>query len=268
MPSHNQGYPITIDGVASSTIPEYLCQKIKREIVGERRHEIKLIPGVAGGLLVPQQPGMKKITLESALIADSFPVARRDAARAIALWVDKLTWVKMVCGDEPDFFNWVILDNTPETDEWREIGEFTLEFLAQPYGISNTISTDTHTAGSESDTVALNTVTGEIKTYPVIELTSSGTTTATIVTLNGRTLTYSTQIDDGESITIDCIAKVVQEGTITDTDVVGDFDAAALSMGGVSGQFPWLEVGANSIDIEMTGSSGWDLDIRWRSRYQ
>ena len=266
MPSHNQGYPITIDGVASSTIPEYICHKIKRQLVGRRRHTTVPVPGFEGGWLFPERAGFRQITLESSVLADSFPSGRRSAVRAIAAWADQHEWVKLICGDDPDYFNLVILDDTPDVDEWREVGSFDLVFLAQPYAISTAIQTDQHVAASDSDTFSVDND-GDARTYPIITLTPDSSATSTTISVGDRDMTYTTTVTNAGKLTINGLARVVHTGVNVDTDVIGDFTGASISMGGLTvAQFPWLDPGSNQIDINMVGSGGWTADVVWRER--
>jgi hypothetical protein len=124
--AHNQGYEIIIDGVSSATIPEYLCETIERQLTGENRDQVELIPGREGGWLVPEYPGMKEIKILSHILSDNFPIDRRAAVRSVANWVDTPGFVKMICEDEPGVFNWVKLSESPMVTEWRELGSFEL----------------------------------------------------------------------------------------------------------------------------------------------
>lgn len=265
MPSHNQGYPITIDGVASSTIPEFICNSIKRQLVGARRHTLEEVPGLEGAWLFPEEPGLKEITLECDLLADSFPTGRRAAARAIAAWAEKFTWVKMICGDDPDWFNWVILNDGSDLDEWRHLAEFDLVFLAAPYAISNSISTHNEVSATASKTFNVN-VGGSVKTYPVIEFDPATSVSGVTITINGRTIEYTPSAPFNTNRTFNSIAKITEIGANTDVNIEGDWSGANLSMGPmVQIQYPSFLPGVNSVQIE-TPSGGWEVDISWRNR--
>lgn len=268
MPSHNQGYAVSIDGVASSTIPEFLCQVVNRRLVGSRRHTVEEVPGLPGGWLFPEAPGMREITLECAVIADSYPLDRRGAIREVANWVDKSGFVKMVISDEPDVFNWVTLRDAPDIDEWREVGLFELPFLALPYAFTTAIQSHNEVAVTSAKTFNVE-VNGDVEVRPVITISgTAGANSVAEVTIGDDTLTHTATLAGGVIRNINCLARVVEDTANGDPDVDGSFDVANLSMAGVSGTFPKLQPGTNSVTITLTGTGSWTADITWRDMYR
>lgn len=264
MPSHNQGYNVTIDGVSSSTIPEFICHQVGREMVGERRHVVQPIAGLEGGWLFPEQPGMRRITLDCSVLADSFPAERRTAVREVAAWADKTEWVKLVLGDDPSYFNLVILDEVPDVEEWRQLGEFDLVFLAQPYALSTAIQSHQEVSGVDNKTFQIS-VGGDARTYPIIEVIPNANATKGTFTVAGRSVIYNDAITT--TLTLNGIAKVVHTGANVDTDVVGDFTGATISMGAITtAKFPWLDPGTRNITVNFPGSGGWTANVKWRNR--
>jgi predicted phage tail component-like protein len=261
------GYSINYDGVASSTIPEYICQQVTRQLVGERRHTVAPVPGLEGGWVFPEAAGMRLIKIDSAVLASTWPVNRRAACRAVANWLDKPTMRKLIIGDEPNVFNRAILNTSPDIEEWRQKGAFSLEFMALPYTYDTTISSSGTLTSGSSPLIATITAGGDVFTEPVIEVTAPGSgTTLNSFTLNGRVLGYATPMAPSAKITINCISKVVTTGASIDTDIDGTYNSNNLSMTAVSGQFLYLLPGANT--FEVSGTPAVSIVVKWRNRYR
>lgn len=265
--AHNQGYEVTIDGVSSTTIPEYICERVTRKLVGDRRHTVELVPGREGGWLIPEQPGMRQITIVSHVLADTFPTGRRDAIREVANWADQQTHVKLILGDDPNVFHWAVLQDNPDIDEWRERGSFDLVFNALPYAESINIQEHIEVSATSSKTFNV-VVDGDVFTRPTIEIVPTGATSAVAVTIAGRTLTHTAALATLVKRTVNCLARVVEVGGNTDTDLTGEFNPALLSMPGVTGTFPYLSPGTNSVQIVCTGATGFTATLKWRDRYR
>lgn len=263
---NGKGYTITYDGVASTSIPEFICHSIRRQLVGERRHTIEKVAGMPGGWLFPEQAGTRLIEIEASVLADSWPADRREAVRAVANWLDKDSFKKLILGDDPAVYNMAILNEAPQIDEWRDLGSFTFAMLAMPYTYALAISEVTDSSLSASDTVVIP-VLGDVYTEPIIEVTAPGGGISSVqITLNGRQLVYSTAITSANKININCISKTVHTGAIADTDLQGTFNPATLSMATVSGQFPYLLPGNNNLSI--VSATGAAVKVQWRDRYR
>jgi len=261
------GYAITYDGVANSTIPEFICQQVTRQLVGERRHVVAPVPGLEGGWVFPESPGMRLIKIDAAVVSTTYPVNRRVACRAVASWLEKPTMRKLIIGDEPNVFNKAILNVSPDIDEWRQKGTFSLEFLAMPYTYDTTISSSGTLTSGSSPLIATITAGGDVFTEPVIEVTAPiGGTTFNAFTLNGRVFGYNTAMAAGDKITINCISKVVTTGASIDTDIDGTYNSNNLSMVGATGLFLYLLPGANT--FEVSGTPGVSIVVKWRNRYR
>ena len=107
---------------------------------------------------------------------------------------------------------------------------------------------------AEADTVAPNGVvknTGDVDEYPLIELTSTGTSVT--VTAGGKSLTISS-IESGTVLAIDCAAKnVIMTADSVRTDITGK----------TTGEWPKLAEGENAV----TGSGWSTATIRRRERF-
>lgn len=267
MVQHNQGYEVTFDGVSSDTIPEYICERVNRQLIGARRDGVEMIPGMPGGWLFPEQPGMRTITLVSHVLADSFPLPRRSALNDVANWVDKPRFCKLILGDDPGVYNMAVLAVAPDLEEWREHGAFELEFQALPYTFDLAVQTDTEVSASASKNYNIDVV-SDIPVDFESTVTVTGPCTAVIWSVNGRSLTVTRSIPTTTSVTMNGVGKVVNTGVLYDTDLQGDFNPATLVMANVTGRFPKLNPGANSITVTAIGSTGFTANTYWRGMYR
>lgn len=261
-----RGYTVTFDGVASTTIPEFMCHTVTRELVGARRFDVIDVGGLEGGWLFPELPGFKKITIDASVLASGFPGPRRDAVREVANWLDTPTMCKLIISDEPGVYNMAILDSSVPVDEWRHRGTLPLSFLCQPYTYDITVQNHSDTASAADDTFTFD-VDTDVYTWPVIEITAGGALGSIGLTLNGRELIYNQSIAAAGKITINGISKIVTTGANIDTDLQGTYNPANLSMANVSGLFPYLVNGSNSLVVDGT-LTGYTVSINWRGRYR
>lgn len=266
------GQEVTWAGVSSVTIPELVCGKATRTLLGESRGTYVSIPGRPGSWHFAEQPGRRKISLECFVeaAAGSFPAGRRDAVTAVADWLDVAGDNYLILGDEPGIFYKASLITPPEVEEWREVGQFTLEFMVDPY--SYDANTTTY-AWSAVDDVAISVDFGlAVFSYPVFQITPTNGTSLTGFTLrdNDRTLTYNTAVLTGNTVTINATAMAVLAGTNTDVNVTGAYDPVDLLMTGVTGSFPLLYPGINELEIITLGGdvTTYDISILYRKRYR
>jgi predicted phage tail component-like protein len=263
---HNQGYEVIYDGISSTTIPEYLCESVERQMVGGRRQSYEEVAGLDGAWLFPESPGLREIVIHSHVISDTWPLDRRAAVREVANWVDKSTWAKLSIEDEPGVYNMAILSEAPNVVEWRQVGTFDLTFMASPYTFASVISQDIEVASSATDTFNI-TVDGDVYSEPVIVITAGAGLNDVALELNGRILVYDEAIAAAGKITINSISKTVTLGDSIDTDLTGLFDPDDVSMVNVSGLFPYLVNGLNVLTVEGS-ASGYTVDVKWRNRYR
>ena len=263
---NGKGYTVEYNGTSSDDLPEFICQTVKRQLVGTSRHTLAEVAGLEGAWVFPEQPGMRQIVIETAIVADSWPLGRRQALKDLANWLDSRVMAKLEISDEPGVFNWAMLSEAPDIEEWRETGLLDLTFIALPYTFNNDVSEQTYTAVA-ADSVIDIAVDGDVYTWPVIVISATADLEGLSLTLNGSTLVYEGDILTGTILTFNCISKVVTLGDTLDTDLVGVFDANDLDMSTVSGSFPYLLAGDNELEID-TNIVGYTVDIYWRSRYR
>lgn len=267
-----KGYTITFDGVASTTIPEFICHRVRRGAVGSSRTEFKLIPGFEGAWVYPEKRGPRRITIEASVLAPTFPGGRRDAVTAVADWLDKPGLRSLQIGDETNRYYMAVLTSEMEVDEWRELGKFSLEFTALPYAYSTSISTQSLSLVPNA-AASTFTIPDGVDAYPVIELavpSGGGDLTSFDLVVNGRTLSYGNPIVAGNTITISSLAFVTIAGANPDLTLTGAFDPNTVAMNNVSGQFPILHAATTQSVRLLTGGSGPTVTatIKWRRRYR
>lgn len=270
MPS-GSGYEITFDEVSSTTIPEFICHRVMRTLGGKRRTVYRDVPGRAGAWVFPEKPGPRKILVNASVLADSFPVTRRDALVRVADWLSKEGMKKMVIGDEPDRFYLATLTDEPDIEEWRHLGKFDLDFTADPYAYSVDISTEVFSL-SPGGSAHTFTIPDGVDVYPVIELTPTGGTLGDFTLIvNGFQLVNSGEIAAGATWTVSSLSYITVEGPNTDTELQGIFNPDTVSMPGITGEFPVLlkDEATQSVALSTGGSaSSVDVVISWRRRYR
>lgn len=265
-----KGYTVTFDGVASTTFPNLICEKVTRRLVGKDRSVVREVAGMEGAWRFPDKRGLRTIVIDMAIVSDGFPTLRRDDLRAIADWVDKQGFLKLVISDEPGVYNLAFLANEPDLDEWRELGVFSLEFSAMPYTYDDTISTDT--LALVPDVASTWVSTESIPLYPVVELTpTGGDLTGFRLDVGEFSLTYNELLSSGDTVTISSLNFTVSYGVNTDTDLTGEFILLDLNMVNVFGTFPVVIEGNNDVMVAPMGGStatGITLNTYWRPRYR
>lgn len=270
------GYEIIWNDVSSLTIPEFTCSTIKRGVLGAHRGTFVEIAGRDGAWYFPEERGRRKISIECFILAESFPQARRDVFTEVANWLDINGETSLVLGDDPTvFYNAVLLDPV-DPDEWRELGEFGLEFSAQPYSLA-----------METSAVEFEQIMDDEWSYnfdvmshtrPVVEITnvSGGTITGFNFIMGsdgsgfgGYSLNYPGALADGATLNINSIGMAVLSGANDDVMLTGVYEPTDLLMTGVSGTFPIIEPGVVNMSIEGE-DTGAEVEIRvlYRKRYR
>lgn len=269
---NGRGYTVTYNGVPSTDIPSFICQKVKRRLLGKNRDVFREVAGREGAWRFGDKRGLKVITLECAIEADSFPAGRRAALNTIADWLDQGGFSPLIISDEPDVFHQAILANEPELDEWREMATFELEFSAEPYAydLGQETLELTFTPGDDTETFSITDV---VAAYPVVEVTpTGGNLSGFTLTTNGSQLVYGKALVDGSTTTISSLSYTVIEGTNLDTELTGAFNPSIVSMADVSGTFPILLPGVvNEMVLAMAeGSTATSVTVAltWRKRYR
>jgi len=266
------GYEIIWDGISSTTIPQFCCQKITRQILGNSRGTFVEIPGRSGSWFFPEQPGRRKIILECFVLEEevAFPTGRRDAVTLVADWLEIGRQGKLILGDDPTVFHNAVLIDPPDVDEWRSLATFELTFTAESYGYAINSSSWSYSAASGS--VQNHDFSLLVPTYPIVEITPTGGSSITgfTLSLNGKILTYNTVLTTGSTVNVNSLAMSVLAGTSDDVNLTGAYDPLEMLMSGVTGSFPFLQVGTNEITVTKLGgdATGFTVNIIYRYRYR
>lgn len=265
------GYTLTFDGVESTTIPGFICEKVTRRLLGKNRAVLREIAGREGAWLFGEKRGLKNIKVDGAIVAEGFPTERREALRDLANWLDKEGFKRLIISDEPDVFHRATLDNEPDLDEWRELGTFTLEFLAEPYAYANELSNRVDEIEGPSGSVSFG-IPDELPAYPIIEITiNGGDITGGSLTVNGLPGFHDVPMLSGTTHTINSLVFMALEGDNTDTELDGILPTSYTHISDYRGFFPIFLPGVNNVSYAMDpGSTATSvtLDITWRRRYR
>jgi predicted phage tail component-like protein len=259
---------ITLGGTAlGSACPEFRVRDINRGLLGERRDEYVQVPGRPGSWLYTEEPGDRVIVIEGIMRADG-TAARRSAMRSLARWAQTDGTAQMIFGDEPDRFYAVTLADAPDVNEVLRYGEVELEFRADPYPLSTSLSTETIAVSGSPDSGTFA-VSDDIGAYPVIEITpTNGTITSFTLTVNGFQLAWSGTLLEDETLTISSVSFTVTAGQNGDTMLTGAFDPNLLEMSDVIGEFPELVPGTNDWSLSWVGTATTvTVEVTWRERF-
>lgn len=258
----------SFDSVSSSTIAELNVLRVRRPLTGDRRDNYVDVPGRDGFWLFEEKAGRRLITIELDVGATSF-AARRAAVIAVADLLDRPGLARLIIDDEPAVFHRCRLASAPDPDEWLNGATFSVEFVAEPYALALTPTTQAWTATSAvaHTFTPTDTVDAEFE----LEVTANGgTVTSLTAVVNGETLTYALGalgLTTGQVLTISSIGYVVTRGTSGDPNLDGTFVPANLDMATVSGDFGKIIRGLNSITLTRTGTAlTLGAVARWRRR--
>lgn len=262
-----KGYTVTYDGVASTTIPSFICHRVRRQLVGSRRTSFESIAGMEGAYVFPEEPGLRSIEIDASVLVDEVDTElRREALRSVAAWVNKFEMKKLFISDEPGKYDMAIFNGDADPDEWRQKGSFKLPFMCEPYSYQEELQHEDATAAGTSVDIVID-VDGTAPRSPfIVEMTAAGTSAFQSVTVNGRTWTRTTSLSALGIVTFNTKAGVMLLGANTDTDLQGTFDPDDVSMAGGSGRPPYLVPGSNTITVAMN-HTGFSVDVWWRGRY-
>lgn len=264
------GYEVIWNEVSSTTIPEFVVEKVTRGLLGKHRGSFVDIPGRAGSWYFPDQRGRRKITMECYILASSFPTGRRDAVTRVADWLDVGDQARLIIGDDPTVYYNAVLLGDSDVNEWRQLGRFPLEFSVEPYSYDlNATSVLYEAVGNEDDWTDTFSILSA--TYPIIEITNrtGGTVTGITFTLNEATLSIVTPLADDATVTINSIGMAVLQGANDDTNLTGVYEPSDMLMSGVQGTFPILMPGNNSFYIAADPVGGtFDVRVTYRNRYR
>ncbi len=261
-----KGYTVTFGGVASTTIPSFMCHEVERDLVAQRRTAFEDIPGMEGAYVFPEEPGLRRIELDCSVLVDAVdPELRRAAVRDVAAWYNRPTMQKHVIGDEPGVYDMAIAADAPSVREWRQRGKFKLPFWTEPYTYQETLQNHTEVASAAADTFVVNNI-GDVWTPFIIQVRAATASTGCHITVNGRTWEYNETIGALGYVTFNTRAGVITNAANFDTDLQGVFDPNQVDMANTDGRPPWLEPGSNNVQVIMS-TTAYTVNIWWRGRF-
>lgn len=265
------GIEVIWNGVSSTTIPEFVCGNPIRSLLGVSRGSFVEIPGRAGSWYFGEQRGRRKIVLPCFVLSETFPTARRDALTAVADWLDLTVQAKLILGDEPTVYYDAVLLSAPDVQEWREKGGmFDLEFSVEPY--SNEIDVTSYSVNPTSGVLFTHDFNLGLPTRPIIEVTPTDGVSISGFTLqiNDRTIQYGSVLGTGTTVTINGLGLAVLSGTNDDSNVTGTYDPAVRLMSQVTGQFPLLDPGVNSVTFTKLGgdATAFTINVYYRRQFR
>ena len=262
------GHEVIWNDVSSTSIPELVCGQITRSLVGAHRGTFVDIPGKDSGWYFPEERGRRMITIDCHVMAESF-ADRRDAVTAVADWLDLNQQARLVLGDEPTVYYNAVLMDPPDVKEWREAGIFELKFSVEAY--SYDLDATGYLWEAVNDTPEVVDFGLTAPTLPIIEITPTNGVSSLGFSLwvGGDILFYDGIVLAGETVTINGIALVVLAGSNDDTNLTGVYNPIDSLMGAVSGTFPTLLPGGQTLQIISTGlSTEFDVNFSYRKRYR
>lgn len=266
------GYVITWNGITStSAAPGLIVTKVSRGLLGEDRDVVVAVPGREGAWIFTERPGMRTLRLDCTVVGADASELRRASVVEVADWIDLAGQHSLIVSDQTDRYWNAKLVTPPDVDEWRLLGKFELDFIADPYAYALTESTEARALAMPSDSfvfVAADT----IFAYPEVTIgVTSGSLVGFTIALNGVSLVYGGTVVPGQPVSISSLSYTVVAGTSVDVNLTGAFDGSALSMGTVSGDFGFVIPGSNTFSFNAgpgSTATGVTVLIRWRRRYR
>lgn len=261
---------VTFNNVALSTaVPEAMVLEVARGLLGARQNVRVTIPGRAGSISFPDQPGDRTLQLQLDIAADTY-ADRRAAVVALAGWLDLDAPAQLVLDDEPDRYWVAMLDSSPDVFEWLCTAATRVSLICEPYAyaLAPTVVEADLTGGADEIEV---TFVDDVDADPVIELTADGgTITAWTLTIGDDSLSWSGLIGDGDTITVSTISHTVTTGASIDTELTGAFDSTDVDMATVAGRWPSFTADSTpTVELEWTGTAPTvAARITWRRRYR
>lgn len=260
------GYLFTYDGNASSSVEELYVQKLDRGMYGAVRNALIEVPGRDGAYLFPERRGNRNIVAQCVVIAD--PATRHLAVTEVADILDRDGYRKLIFDDQPDRYWQAAVAADVPVDEWKAAGRFNITWTAEPYAWSITTSSMCVTAAPASAFEVV--IPDSVDAYPVVEITPlNGTLVGFTLTTNGSGLTYAGTVAQGNTITISSLSYTVSTGQNTDLELTGAFTPGTTFPADVSGDFPVLLEGTNTVVITTGGTATLvRICFTWRRRYR
>jgi predicted phage tail component-like protein len=255
----------TFDGNPSTGIAGLEILGVARPFLGDLRDERVEMPGRLGTYQFAEEDGDGLLTIRCHILGGSLDL-RRQAVRDTAAWARSRRPKRLSFSDETDRYYVAKLDSRDRPEEWLLAAEFDLTFRCYPFALASTISTEAWTA---SDNVPHTwSLSDEVDADCEVEITAgSAITGGFTLTCNGVDLVYGTTVSAAGVVTISSVSTTVFTGVSPDTELEGVYVDANLSFVDVSGEFPILVPGVNSVTVNTANGVGCGVVVRHRRRY-
>lgn len=264
---------LTWNAVSSASQPHLIIGEVLRDPIGGIRTQFKEVAGMEGSWVFPQKRGMRKISVEMAISAPD--KATLDTAMVdFANWIDVQGEARLIFSDKPGVYYLATLDGVELESEWNGLAKLRVSWMAQPYALSTAITTeawqyDKLTPGLQNH--VWNADTGA-RVYPVITLSPvSGSIKDFTLYTNGVPMSYTGgNVLTGQYLTINSISGVVTSGPNTDVDLTGAYDPNLLVLQYVTGGFPELRPGSNTILMTLSGGTATliNFSVKFRKKFR
>lgn len=249
-------------------VPAANVVRVRRPLVGKRRHVNVEVPGRAGSWLFTEEPGDRTLVAELVIVAAGLE-ARRSSVRELAAWADLGASSRLVISDEPDRFHDAILDSSADPEEWLTSARIDLPFRVGPYALALATSEQILNLAAMPASGSFS-IDDETNALPVVEITpTNGNLTSFTFTVNGYALSWIGTLANGTTLTISSLSDTVSTGPNGDVNLTGAFDPNNLDMADVSGEFPILFPGPNPWSFSRTGTATTaTIRLLWRERFR
>lgn len=255
---------------ATAAVPGIVLGQPKRDLLGKSRGAFVPVAGRRGSIYYPDYRDRRNITVEGFILTETWHTQRRDAITALADWLDVDIEARLIISDEPEVYYDAVFVDPGDTEEFRELGKFELTWAVMPY--SNDLNpqslmfTGTTSYATAFDPDLLTWV------YPIIEITpQDGTLETFTFGLNGSELQWADGVlNSGDTLTINSINTVITRGPSGDAELTGAYDPTMVSLNSVTGTFPYLVPGTNTLVFSIQDGTATEVQITvyYRKQYR
>ena len=262
------GKVVKWNGVDSSIVTDLVIGQVTRQMLGATKSSSIYVPGRAGGIHIPQPPGLRKLSAECYVMSETFS-GRGEAVVEVADWLDVDNEAKLEVSDRPGVFYLAALESTPQPYEWRNLGKFDISWIVQPYSYDLVVSSLLWTG----DEAHFHTLEPDVSlpVYPVVVIKPTDGTMLSIVleSAAGSLVVNDLNVLSGQSVSINSLVPIVSSGVNYDESLTGAFDPNTIIVHGVSGDFPILMPGTNNWSFIATGTAtSFSIDVQYRKTYR
>jgi phage-related protein len=262
------GLVVTWGGDDSSDVPELICIKTDRNLFGKVRDEaVEMAGSVDGDWVFSNTRGNRPIMCQMVVV--DAPATRRFSVGDAAIWLDKQGYQTLFFSDQTDRYWEAFLRQAPPVSEWKQRGDFTIEWSAKPYAFSIDVSEQCITATPSPDSGTFNVPSEVDGICPVIEITPlDGPITGYTLGMNDFELVVESPVSQGATQTISSCSYTITGGQNAEAELNGAYSPDPLWSVDASGEFPLLVAGTNSWALAWTGSATIvRICIYWRGRF-